>query len=137
MLQCVALCCSVLQCVAADVCESHPVHAPVTLLSVTPHVIATTGVLQCVAVCCSVLQCVAVCCSMLQYAAQRVAVCCSVLQRDVVSTPLSVTFRILAARSALQCVAMLCSVLQLVEMCCSIAKHCIIRPHNASHVEKF
>ena len=39
-LQCVAICCSVMQCVA--VCGS---------------------VLQCVAVCCSVLQCVAVCCS--------------------------------------------------------------------------
>ena len=43
MLQCVAVCCSVLRCAA--VCRS---------------------VLQCVAVCCSVLQCVAACCSVLQ-----------------------------------------------------------------------
>ena len=47
----IAVCCSVLQCVAS--CRS---------------------VLQCVVVCCSVLQCVAVCCSVLQC----VAVCCSV-----------------------------------------------------------
>ena len=53
MLQCAAVCCSVLQCAA--VCCS---------------------VLQCAAVCCSVLQCAAVCCSVLQCA----AVCCSVLQ---------------------------------------------------------
>jgi len=47
VLQCVAVCCSVLQCVALSVCCS---------------------VLQCLAVCCivSVLQCVAVCCSVLQ-----------------------------------------------------------------------
>ena len=48
MLQCGALCCSVLQCVA--VCCS---------------------VLQCVAVCYSVLQCVAVCCSVLPCVAAR------------------------------------------------------------------
>ena len=53
VLQCVAVYCSVLQCVA--VCCS---------------------VLQCVAVCCSVLLCVVVCCSVLPY----VAVCCSVVQ---------------------------------------------------------
>jgi len=52
---CVAVCCSVLQCVAIwhELC-----------------------VLQRVAVCCSVLQCAAVCCSVLQY----VAICCTVLQ---------------------------------------------------------
>ena len=54
LLQYVAVCCSVLQCVA--VCFS---------------------VLQYAAMCCSVLQCAAVCCGVLQYA----AVCCSVLQR--------------------------------------------------------
>jgi len=55
VLQCVAVCCSVLQCV-----DCHNFH----------HVF--TGVPDlCVAVCCSVLQCVAVCCSVLQC----VAVC--------------------------------------------------------------
>ena len=52
LLQCVAVCCSVLQYVVAVCCS----------------------VLQCVAVCSSVLQRVAVCCSVLQC----VAVCCSV-----------------------------------------------------------
>jgi len=46
VLECVAVCCSVLLCVVKfdSFCS----------------------VLQCVAVCCSVLQCVAVCCSVLQ-----------------------------------------------------------------------
>ena len=44
----VAVCCSVLQCVA-----------------VRCHVLPNGGVLPCVAVCCNVLQCVAVCCSVL------------------------------------------------------------------------
>jgi len=52
-LQCVAVCCSVLQCVAKYRADFGGC------------------VLQCVAVCCSVLQCVAVCCSV----SQCVAVC--------------------------------------------------------------
>ena len=44
---CVAVCCSVLQCVTV-LCTSH-------------FVLLCCSVLQCVAVCCSVLQCVAVC----------------------------------------------------------------------------
>ena len=68
MLQCVAVCCSVLQCVA----ESRKDFGP--LLSRPAR--RLLSVLQCAAVCCSVLQCVAVCCSVLQC----VAVCCSVLQ---------------------------------------------------------
>ena len=57
-LQCVAMCCSVLQCAAAVCCS----------------------VLQCVAVCCNVLQCAAMCCSVLQ---QCVAVCCCSVQRTM------------------------------------------------------
>ena len=69
VLQCVAVCCSVLLCAA--VCCS---------------------VLQCVAVCCCVLLCVAVCCSALLCVAgcccvlQCVAVCCNVLQCVAVSS---------------------------------------------------
>jgi len=63
VLQCVTVCCSVLQCV--EQC-------------VLVHVRRLLGI-TCVAVCCSALQCVvacdAVCCSVLQC----VAVCCSVL----------------------------------------------------------
>jgi len=69
MLQCVAVRCSVLQCVAAYD----------AMTGVAAHSVSAGGVLQCVAVCCSVLfmlQCVAVRCSVLQC----VAVCCSVLQ---------------------------------------------------------
>jgi len=77
LLQCVAVCCSVLQ----QLCTAR---------------LSIEIVLQCVAVCCSVLHCVAVCmswmpvkrdcCSMWQSIAvccsmlQHVAVCCSVLQ---------------------------------------------------------
>ena len=50
MLQCAALCCSVLQCGAVVVAQQF--HEPRHFC-----------VLQCVAVCCSVLQCVAVRCS--------------------------------------------------------------------------
>ena len=111
MLQCAAVCCSVLQCVA--VCCS---------------------VLQCVAVCCSVLQCVAVCCSVLQC----VAVCCSVLQcvcstGYITKVPLSFIYvfqgtRKCAAQDTSRdvvlllcctCVAVCCSVLQCVAVCCS------------------
>ena len=90
-LQCVAVCCSVLQCVVKspntqnewpmsfawyleEVYEQPPVRTQ--RCSVLQCVAVCCRVLQCVAVCCSVLQCVAVCCSALQ----SVAVCFSVLQ---------------------------------------------------------
>jgi len=63
-LKCVAVCCSVLQCVAVvAVCDLNIV------------VSLDSRVLQCIAVCCSVLQCIAVCCSVLH----GVPLCCSVL----------------------------------------------------------
>jgi len=74
VLQCAAVCCSMLQRVAGgndkELRLSYGV-AQVKCLAVC------CSVLQCVAVCCGVLQCVAVYCGVLQ----RVAVCCSVLQR--------------------------------------------------------
>ena len=74
LLQRVAVCDSVLQCVAVNYMDRGMVNG------VLPHLgeqlqVVCCSVLQCVAVCCSVLQCVAVCCSVLQC----VAVCCSVL----------------------------------------------------------
>jgi len=71
-LQCVAVWCSVLKCVAVcytslppqDIVESHALH--------------TTLSCRCVAVCCSVLQCVAVCCIVLYIIAtprSRVVTC--------------------------------------------------------------
>jgi len=63
VLQCVAVCCSVLQCVAVrdKVLRSSPLH-----IHEARQCVAVRGsVLQCVAVCCSVLQCddSCVCCS--------------------------------------------------------------------------
>ena len=92
-MRCIAVCCSVLQCVA-----------------------------PCVAVCCSVLQtllqcvahCVAVCCIVLSHellqevSMQYVAVCCSVLQCVVVLQCVAVCC------SVLHCVAVCCTVLHCV-----------------------
>ena len=77
MLQHVAACCSVLQCVAGfrdSVLQCFAVYA-----TVLQCLAVLTIVLQCVAVCCSVLQCAAECYSVLQ----RAAVCCSVLFKRV------------------------------------------------------
>jgi len=80
----VAVCCSVLQCVAVCCSATYPNNmyiygqifwtlgiGDMSLCSVLQCVAACGSVLQCVAVCCSVLQCVAACGSVLQ----RVAVC--------------------------------------------------------------
>jgi len=109
----VAVCCSVLQCVA--VCCS------------------VCSVMRCVAVCCSALQCVAVCavcCSVLQNVAeccrvlQSVAVCCSVLQQGNHTHPRLILSRMRAAVccSVWQCVAVCCvlHMLQCVAVCCSV-----------------
>ena len=65
----VAVCCSVLQCVAVCCSASTNVHARMSL----PHAMMShlmhmrkCRVAVCVAVCCSVLRCIAVCCSVLQ-----------------------------------------------------------------------
>jgi len=112
VLQCVAVCCSMLQCV------------------------------QCVAVCCSMLQCVAVCCSMLQcvqcvavsmccYCVSQpnlrlwvlhvwykcVAVCCSVLQYVAVCPVCCSVYMLLLCQSAKRaCVG----VARVVQVCCSV-----------------
>jgi len=67
-LQCVAVCCSVLQCVAVraryrDIYRSPKIAVAVASAKIDVLQCAIDIVLQCVAVCCSVLQCVAVCCS--------------------------------------------------------------------------
>jgi len=88
VLQRVAVCCSVLQCVLQPV----PEKTRDSCCSVLPRVAACCSVLQCVAVRYTarsredsrlVLQCVAVCCSVLQC----VAVCCSVLQCVIQPVP--------------------------------------------------
>ena len=73
VMQCAAVCCSVLQCERgmSHMNESCRCHIWMSHVDV-----AYEWVMECVAVCCSVLQRVAVCYSVLQCA----AVCCSVLQ---------------------------------------------------------
>jgi len=82
VLQFVAVCCSVLQCVAVCIEQQS----------------------KCDVVCCSVLQCVAVCCGELR----RVAVCCSVLQ--CVAVRCSMVGHVAVCDSAYQSVASSCSV---------------------------
>jgi len=116
VLQCVAMCCIVLQCVA-DTCRK-PIYS----------------VLQCVAVCCSVLQCVAVCCSVLQIPSgspstsaartqfwtsnplSSLSSCASSFTGCIDEIPLNDTCMAVCC-NVLQCVAMCCSVLQCVAMC--------------------
>ena len=93
-MRCVAVCCSVLQCVACvacvAVCCSVLKCVAVCYWGVSKTVfwscncVASCDVLQCVAVCYSALQCIAVCCSVLQCVA-CVAVCCSALKFVAVS----------------------------------------------------
>jgi len=103
-LQCVAVCCSVLQYVVKIVCVRDAPPAP--LFS---H--RYVHVLQCVSACCSVIQCVAMCCSVLQC----VAVCCCVLQcvvffLCVCNAPRAPRFSHRYV-CMLQCVAVRCSIL--------------------------
>ena len=96
VLQCVAVCFSVLLCVAVRCRQSRccSVVQFVVVRCKESHGIYLDGC----RVCCRVLQCAAVGCIGLQ----RVAACCSVLQR------------VAACCSVLQCVAVCCSVLQCV-----------------------
>jgi len=61
LLMCVVVCCSMLQCVAADLCCAGTISIDGIAIA------ACCSVLQCVAVCCSVLQCGAVCCRANRY----------------------------------------------------------------------
>jgi len=81
VLQRVAVCCSVLQCVTAGrVPQSRGTFREGEIARDSQCFAVGCSMLQCVAVCCGVLYCVAVCCTVLQ----RAAMCCSVLQCDAV-----------------------------------------------------
>jgi len=135
-LQCVAVCCSVLQCVAvvsvlcsvlpcaAVCCSDYRVWLCVAVHSrVLPCVAVYGSVLRYVAVCCIVIHCVAVCCSVMQFIAlccrvlctATLITCCSVLQYVAERPP----FRH-AWQACLQSVTVRCSALQCVAMCCSV-----------------
>ena len=123
MLQCVAVCHSVSQCVVLQCATiAHPTIAHVCC-----------SVLQCVAVCCSVLCCSVsllhirqshnwkICdyCTSVQHSVlQRAAVCCRVLQSVAVCCSLLQCVAVCC--SVLQCAAMCCSMLQCVAVCCSV-----------------
>jgi len=94
LLQCVAVCCSVLRYVAVR-CSA----------------------LQCVAVCCSVLQCVVVCCSVSQYLAVLLTLARSPSTPHILCAP---SPQLPQQRLRGQCVAVCYSVLQCVEVCCSV-----------------
>ena len=105
MLQCVAVCCSVLQ----------------SSFLIASFARMTLGSIECPLLCCSVLQCAAVYCRVLQC----VAVCYSVLQSSFLIVSLArMTFGSiecpLPCCSVLQCAAVCCSVLECVAVCCRV-----------------
>jgi len=141
MLQCGAVCCSVLQCVAAmrnlnflghkfenraqrsqahfNAKMPHNFRVRIKGKLIQNHLNGATQIqlLQCVALCCSVLHYVAVCCIMLQY----VAVCCSlslsVMQCAVLLLlPIKRKFVIFTSLGLLRSDCML----QGVAVCCSV-----------------
>ena len=124
VLQCVAVCCSVLQTKIAACRWCHWL----VCCSVLQCVAVCCSVLRCVAVWCSVVQCVAVCCNVLHY----VAVCCSVVQCGAVWC--SVVQLVAVQCSVLRCVAdkdyrlspvALTGVLQCVAMCVEVCCQCV------------
>jgi len=139
VLQCVAVCCSVLQCAFFLL-----LLAKKSQFQVLQRAAVCCSVLQCATVCCSVLQCVAACCSVLQHVAvllnavcillsangkkvsipgvEHDAVCCSALL--CVTVRCSALLRVTARCSVLQRVAVRCSVLQRVAVCCSVFMRC-------------
>jgi len=144
VLQCVTVCCSVLQYVAAHWTEDLP-KCIALCCSVSQCVAVHRIVLQRVAVCrsafalcCSVLQCFAVCCNVLQcdaYLSARsssagdcshcIAVCCSVLQ--CVAVCCSVLQYVALCESVSQCVAVCRSVSQFVAVCRSVSQCVAVR----------
>jgi len=118
VLQCVAVCCSVLQRVAVRVAG---------ILALT-----TRGQVHmlCVAVCCNVLQSVAVCCSL----SQSVAVCCSLLQ-CVLQRHRRSSHMYTYMCCVLQSVAVCCSLLQSAAVYYILAVSCGVSQCVAVHVQ--
>ena len=110
-----ALCCSVLQCIAAFCSVLWCVTMCCSMLQLYCSVLQMyCSVLQCVAVCCSVLQCVAI---LLQCDA---VVYCLPTGEYVVLSNIWMCARLHPKRLELQCVAAFRSVLQCVAVCCSV-----------------
>jgi len=112
MLQCVAVCCSVLQCE-----RSHPI--PSAFLVIHTHILSHAHYSP-VVVCCSVLQ--------------RVAVCCSVLQCKRCPPMLSIFLVIhthILSHAHYSLVVSCCSVLQRVAVCCSVKDAILCSPYSS------
>jgi len=112
-MQCVAVCCSVLQLGALFFPSTYSLH----LTTLPTNQSATPCVLQCGAVCCSVVQCFAVNCKVFFYA-QLFLMGTAALYR-VCSTGCSVLQCVAVCCNVLQCVAVCCGVLQCVAVCCN------------------
>jgi len=128
MRDCVAVCCSVLQCVAVDARRKH---VRVCLVTHDPPASPTAPVLQCVAVCllsrtidmCVALWlCVALCLCVAVFLLSTTADM-QPTQHDLLlraSVFLGVLQFVAVYCSVLQCVAVWCSVVQGVAVCCSV-----------------
>jgi len=141
-LQCVAVCCRVLQCVVR-----HP-----RLCHSSPQVVLQHGAACCVTTCYCVLDaCVAVRCSVLQCVVRRLChfflprprVCYSVLQRVVLQRVtafcMCVLRHVAVCCSVLQCVELPCIALQCVSLCCSVIQYvaaCCSVLQSATHVSQ-
>jgi len=145
VLQCVAVCSSVLQHVA--VCCNVVTSIRIVVLR-SCHKVLLNPMYVIIAVCCSVLQCVAVCCSVLQRVAlccrllQGVATCCSVLQCRQIDPNSSVLWLSQSVVEpdvcddccVLQCVAGCSSVLPCVAVCrvrCNVLQCVAISSHRS------
>jgi len=129
-LQCVAVRCSVSQCVA--VCRS-ALHCVAVRCNVSQCVTVCRSALQCVAVRCSVSQCVAVCCSASQcdlgllaaYRRHPIYFYESMFLRVCVHVDVSVP---IYARVSHLCLAVSCSALQCVQVHCSASASVVLAP---------
>ena len=143
MLQRVAVCCGVLQCVTLDATTETSLWRCSVCCSMLQCVAACCGVLWCVAVIYRVLQCVAVCCSVLQL----VTAYCSELQRvavfevrcpkpDEPTEAVSVLQHVAGCCSVLQGVAGCCRVLQRVAACCSVLQCVTLDATNKTSIRR-
>ena len=119
-LQCVAVCCSVLQCCSVVRILTHTQCVVVCTASDSGSSSSRCSVLQCVAVCCSVLQCVVVCCSMLQKAIRGAPQVVA-----VVASPETYIYIYKQCVAVLQCVAVYGSVLQCVAVYGSVLQRAV------------
>ena len=104
VLQCVAVCCSALSCVAV---RYRVLQCVVVCCRCVPLCCSMLQHVACVAVCCSVMQCVIVCCGVMQC----VAVCCNVLQCITHSIKCSTGYQRVVD---IECIA------DVLQMCCSV-----------------